>query len=291
MSTRPNFIGIGAQKCASTWLYEILADHPQALLAESKELDFFSYHYESGYQWYENHFPAQDGAPVRGEISPSYFHCPATPERVYEYNPDVQLILCLRNPVERALSNHKHEVRIGHLQGHDLSFENSLRNNPQYIDQGMYATHLTRWLRHFDRRQMLVILFDDVQSNPEAVARQVYTFLGIDPHHVSSVLNKASNPSYVNRSKFLEHLKNHVRSMVRKLHLGPIWRGIGDLGFRTLYRALNRAPSSSVIPPLEAATREFLDERFAPEIDQLEAILNRDLGCWRGPTRERAVNG
>ena len=291
MTARPNFIGIGAQKCASTWLYEILADHPQACLAEEKELDFFSYHYDHGYQWYENSFSEEANVSLVGEISPSYFNSPSAPERIREYDPDVRLILCLRDPIDRALSNHRHEVRIGNLQGDDLSFENGLRNNPQYVDQGLYATHLERWLKHFDRRQILIILFDDVEADPQNIARQVYTFLGIDTQHESAALKEASNPSYVNRSTVLEEAKNAIRATLRKLRLGRLWQLLGDLGLRRLYRAANRAPSESVIPPLEVGTREFLDECFASEIDRLEVLLNRDLSAWRGAKRERAAHG
>jgi len=65
----PTFIGIGAQKCASTWLYEILRDHPQVVLSEPKELDFFSYRYHYGQQWYGRHFSARSEASAMGEIS------------------------------------------------------------------------------------------------------------------------------------------------------------------------------------------------------------------------------
>ena len=66
--TRPNgptMIGIGAQKCASSWVHAALGVHPQIGVSEPKEVDFFSYYYDRGYQWYETHFAHAVARPVR----------------------------------------------------------------------------------------------------------------------------------------------------------------------------------------------------------------------------------
>src|SRR3954453_17151561 len=167
--TRPTYVGIGAQKCASTWLHRILAEHPEIAVPADKEMDFFSYRYDHGNQWYERCFAVEGTARVRGEISPSYFCEPAVPERVARYMPDAKILLSLRDPVERALSNHRHEVREGHLTGSDLSFETGLANNPMYVEQGLYATHLKSWLRHFAQADILVVLMEDIETDPLAI--------------------------------------------------------------------------------------------------------------------------
>ena len=53
---RATFVGIGAQKTASTWLYGVLASFPQVTTSTPKELDFFSAAFDRGYEWYERHF-------------------------------------------------------------------------------------------------------------------------------------------------------------------------------------------------------------------------------------------
>src|SRR5262249_23883612 len=134
-AVKPSFLGLGAQKCASTWLHRIVAEHPQVAMPTVKELDFFSNHYDRGYRWYESQFPAVDGDMRTGEVSPSYFHDIRVPARVRAYAPEMKLIVTLRDPVERALSNHRHEVRAGHIDGADLSFEAALESNPMYVEQ------------------------------------------------------------------------------------------------------------------------------------------------------------
>jgi len=279
--SKPNFLGIGAQKCASTWLYDILSDHPEVCLSDTKELDYFSNFYDFGFQWYERQFQPGVGVRAMGEVSPSYFHHPSAPQRVRDYAPDMRLIVFLREPVQRALSNHKHEVRIGHFGGDDLSFESGLKNNPQYIEQGLYATHMERWLRYFDSQQLLVVFFDDVVNNGADVARRIYEFLRIDDGHIPAALSQRSNESYVNRSVRLESVKNALRGVLRKLRLGWLWDLLGRTGLQKAYRSVNRAEPENVIPPLLPQTRQHLQDLFADEIARLETLTGTNLDRWR----------
>ena len=100
MNMKPNFIG-NCQKCASSWLYDILADHPQVGVSEKKELDFFTQHYDNGHAWYERHFPHSSNIEVVGEISPSYFHEASAPARAKAFRSDARILVSLRDPVER----------------------------------------------------------------------------------------------------------------------------------------------------------------------------------------------
>lgn len=274
------FIGIGAQKCASSWLYDILADHPETALSEKKELDFFSYRYEQGYGWYERQFPDKPGAKAVGEISPSYFNEASVPERAKLYSPDLRILLSLRDPVDRALSQHRHQIRIGMVPGPDYRFETALADNPSYIEQGRYATHLSRWLDHFPGNQVLVVLMEDIRKDPEATARKVYVFLGIDPSHRSAALHEKSNPSYAVRFRALDLIICTLRGTVNRLGMGPIWQGLGRLGFQKIYRGMNRKPSDSVIPPALPETIGSLKQRFQEETLRLQGMLGRDLSKW-----------
>lgn len=276
------FLGIGAQKCASTWLYDILADHPEVCLPrETKEIDFFSYWYDFGFQWYERQFEMAPRNKIIGEVSPSYFHNIAVPHRVAAYNPDTLVIVFLREPVARLISNHKHEVRTGHIRGPDLSLENGLRNNPSYIEQGKYATHLARWFEALPQEQFLIMTFDEIVANTEEMARRIYDFLSIDPSHRSRALHLKSNKSYVTRFGLLEAGKNRSSSLIRAVGLERAWISLADMGLRNIYRRLNRQPPDTIIPPADPATIAELKETFSVEVAHLEKILGRSLESWR----------
>lgn len=277
---KPNFIGIGAQKCASSWLYDILADHPEVAVSKNKELDFFSYHYEHGYNWYERQFTEKPTAKVVGEISPSYFNEASVPERARLYSSDLRILLSLRDPVERALSQHRHLVRIGYVEGPDYSFETALANNPSYLEQGRYASHLGRWLSFFPHECIHILLMDDIKRNADAAARDVYKFLYISPEHRSVALHERSNPSYVVRYRGLGNMIDSLRYAANLTGLGPVWRKFGRMGAQRLYRKLNRRPSEALIPAPKPETIKRLREIYRADVRILEEMLGRDLEAW-----------
>jgi hypothetical protein len=279
--TQPTFIGIGGQKCASTWIYDILSDHPDVAMSQQKEIDFFSYHYDHGLQWYEDNFIATGNSVAFGEISPSYFHEPGVPERLRRHYPEVKLIVSLRNPLQRAISNHVHEIRIGHLTGDDLSLERGLKNNPMYVEKGLYAKHLQRWLEYFPREQILILLFEDIVGDRVESARRIYRFLGIDEDHRSVALDNRSNPSYLNRYKGLEAFRKRIRTAVRRLGFNFAWDVAAKLGMRRLYSRINKISGNNNMPEPEETTVRKLANEFGNDISRLEAMLSRDLTTWR----------
>jgi Sulfotransferase domain len=278
---KPTYVGIGAQKCASTSLHQILAAHPSVCVPLIKEIDFFSLHFDRGHQWYEQQFAACGDAIAMGEMSPSYFCDPLVPARIHAYAPDIRIILSLRDPVQRALSNHRHEVRVGHLQGPDFSFETGLANNPQYIDQGLYATHLKRWLEFFPIEQILVVLMDDIENAPAEVAGRVYRFIGVDPVFQPVNLHTRFNPSYANRSALLRRVKDSLYNYTRAPGLKWLWEVGAATGLKRMYRAINQVASDKFIPPPDPEYLAQLRCRFVPEVMELEKILGRSLESWR----------
>jgi hypothetical protein len=278
---RIRFIGIGAQKCASTWLHDVLAGHPQpALPSSAKEIDFFSYHYDFGFQWYERVFDRTEHTVLAGEVSPSYFHGEGVAGRVAKYNPKMRIILIVRDPISRAVSNHKHEVRIGHLRGPDRSFEFGLRNNPSYVEEGLYAKHFKKWLRWFSCNQILVMKFEDVVADADATLRQVCNFLNVDAEYTSNLTHTRSNESYLNRSRKFDQSKDAMRRAFRSLGLSRLWQVIGDSGLRDEYRRLNRVAPETAIAPPHPETLEELKALFRPEIEEFEQIAGIPTRDW-----------
>lgn len=275
-----SFIGIGAQKCASTWLHDVLVDHPAlSLPGDVKEVDYFSYHYDFGRQWYEQRFTSAASS-VCGEVSPSYLHSPGVVERVADYNPGMRIILIVRDPIERAISNHKHEVRIGHVHGDDLSFEFGLRNNPAYIEQGLYAKHLESWYEKFSPEQILVLKFEDVVALPEAALVSVCEFLGANSDYRSPKLYLQSNRSYLSRSSGFEKTKNKLRAGVRALGLGGLWQRLGDTGLRQRYRNLNHVDADVKLAAPLPETLQRMRDIFQPDVEKLSRMTGLSTTDW-----------
>jgi hypothetical protein len=205
----PDFLVLGAQKAGTTALYEYLRRHPQITGPSWKEVSFFDRHWARGESWYRGNFPnrARTRRKLVGEASPSYVFHPLAPQRVHELVPDARLIVLVRNPVDRALSQYNHEVALGR---EPLPFEEALdaeeerlrgeeermEADPRYFSRewwshtykarGRYAEQLERWLAVFPREQLLVLPSDDLGSDPAKAHAQVLEFLGAPAQRLDS---------------------------------------------------------------------------------------------------------
>lgn len=200
----PSYLIVGAQRCGTTSLQKLLVGHPQIrkpLLR--KGIHYFDTDYEKKPEWYQAHFPLNlgDSNGITGEASPYYLFHPAVPERINQLLPDVKVIALLRDPVERAVSHHKHEVRRtfesldleqalaaedARLAGEAeklLSDPGYLSFNHQhysYVARGRYADQVERYMDLFGPDQVLVVESEDLWESPKPVLSKVLAFLGVD---------------------------------------------------------------------------------------------------------------
>lgn len=284
---RPEVIGIGAQKCASSWLHAIAGSHPEIGTSDPKEVDFFSYYFDRGYRWYERHFEPNPETRVWFESSPSYFHDPRAPGRVSAYNPGMKIIVLLRDPMKRAFSNHLHEIIKGHID--PCPFEDGLSNNPAYIEQGLYGTHLSRWLDVFPRdHQVLVLFAEDVSADAVSCATQTFAFIGVDPGFDSSILHERRNES--DRPRFAA-LRTGLRSggdWMRRRGLEPALARLKATGPVAALLAANKIDLRDEIPPMAPETATRLREHFEPEMMKLKRLLDLDTLPWEAASATAA---
>jgi len=212
----PDFIIAGAQRCGTTFLYSCIMSHPAARKPLRREIHFFDANFSRGIAWYRAHFPvlreSKAGAEDRfitGESSPSYIIHPLAAERMAAALPTVKLIVCLRNPVDRAWSHYWHSVKrgfetltfeeaieaeesrlaqVGDFTGSDPAF------NFSYLKRGLYAEHLERLFRFFPRERVLVVISEKMFSSPESELHRACAFLGLDPSRA-----RAGRPANVGR--------------------------------------------------------------------------------------------
>ncbi len=203
----PDFIIIGAQKSGTTSLFHYLARHPQVKPSFTKEVHFFDGGknpdvdtFAKGSPWYRAHFPLNTGKSrgfTTGEASPLYILNPLAPQRISELVPEVKLIALLRNPVDRAISHYFHEKRKGREQlpileafdAEEKRVQHVLRQGDYkhlnfihhtYLKRGLYAEQLERYIKLFDRRQLLIIKSENFFNDPGRNLMQICQFVGID---------------------------------------------------------------------------------------------------------------
>jgi hypothetical protein len=182
----PNLIVIGAQKCGTGALHYYLNIHPEISMSNPKELDFFVDNraaggtWPRGIAWYCSHFGPE--ARVRGEASPSYTAYPlfeGVPERMASVVPEAKLIYLVRDPLERIAAHWVHKYAKRQEKG--TLAETLVHPDTPYVARSMYWTQLERYLRHYDREQMLVIEQSDLRSRRPETLRRLFEFLRVDP--------------------------------------------------------------------------------------------------------------
>lgn len=211
----PDFYVIGAQKAGTTFLAGLLGQHPAILRPKVKELHYFDKYYHFGSRWYRSNFvgsrsearsASTASARQRFEATPDYLYHPAAARRIHAFSPSAKLIVSLRDPVERGVSQYKHMRRAGletrsvdealiadefNLAGAadgDLTPE---QNYFSYVDRGRYHPQLQRFLDYFGRDQIHIMFFSDLTENPLRALEQAYAFLGLanEPPEQLSALN------------------------------------------------------------------------------------------------------
>jgi len=202
----PNFLIVGAQKAATTALYEYLLQHPSIAGGVTKEVHFFDHRFLSGVPWYKSNFLAFNQGvgssenSIMGEASPYYLAHPFVPERVHTACPDVKLIVLLRDPVARAISQYEHERKRGfeklslhealHAECERIKGEVARLADPgyrsypyehyTYVTRGLYADQLRCWFEHFPVSQLLILDTKQLRDDPAIVLNKVAKFLDVD---------------------------------------------------------------------------------------------------------------
>jgi hypothetical protein len=283
--TLPTFLGIGVQRGGSTWLHTLLAGHPDVYMpTRRKEIRFFDRYYENGLGWYESFFcPPEDANKYKaiGEISPEYYECEECPERIYNTLPEIKMIMMLRHPISRAYSQYGFNVQRRNFKG---SFENFLATRPRALEKGFYSRYLKNYLRYFDRKQFLPLLFENVFADLPKTKTMVANFLEIDANKFPlSDINGKVNASTVPNHQSLYGFVVKTGRKLRKRNLEPVVDFVMRLGIQ---RFLSKGDP---LQPLDKELKKQLSQAYYEEFDELEKCLQIDLSSWRNekPHKER----
>lgn len=273
------FIGIGAQKSATSWLHAVLSEHPSICPGREKELNFFTANFDRGYLWYEGCFPDFQPRQLKGECSPTYFFNSDAADRAKAYNPDMRIIAVLRDPVARAFSNHLHEIRKRHIP-EETSFDDALATNPAYVLQSRYKENLCRWVDAFGREAVLVLFAEDIANNPLSAYRQVCEHLGLGAEPVPVGLSKRRHESVARRSRRLEQFLRGGGDLMRKIGLGKLVEAVKSAPpVRTLLR-LNDKDLRLEVPPMAPETRMRLALLFKEDMAYVAELTGRQSLPW-----------
>lgn len=286
----PTFFLVGAAKAGTTSVYDYLHQHPAIFMSRVKEPHFFSWEETGWPTWavktredYEALFDEAGSASARGEASTWYLYSKTAPERIHRTVPDARIIALLRNPADRAYSNWSFNVARDFDPIEDferaLEVEKERLHQPgpwhhYYFHAGLYYEQVRRYYEQFGPERVLVLLYEDLRTQPLELMQRVYSFLGVDPSFspdVGAVHNKTAPPRNKgvqrllwNRSPLKQALKNVLPASVH-------------MAMGSTLRKVNGRINTKTRPPLSPAVREHLNQAYAQDVERLETLLGRDL--------------
>lgn len=214
----PDFIIIGAQKAGTSSLFYYLEQHPSIGRTLKKEIHFFNKYYFRDLKWYKAFFETKkNGKKIFGEATPDYLFHPNAAERVKKHFPNVKLIVMLRDPIERTISNYymelnrkretaltfkealeQEEIRIQNINEecfNDPKYFNFNRYYFSYKGRSKYYDQIEKWLQYFPKSQFIFIKSEDFFEKPKLILDKVHSFLKI-PSFLPSNLKPKNVGSY-----------------------------------------------------------------------------------------------
>ena len=239
MISKVNLLVCGVQKGGTSSLHEYLSKHPKVFMSKQKELHFFDNEkiFSSipvNINFYHQHFNFKGNYKFYGESTPIYFYWNQSPFRIFSYNPDVKIIILLRNPIERAFSHWKMEFR---KNNDSLNFTEAIKNENKrikidlpfqhriysYIDRGFYFEQIRRLKFYFKVENILFIKSESFFSNPQNEMNKIFDFLDLDRINFNSFeIHNASNELSLIQTKDKDFLRNifyyDIKNVERELN-------------------------------------------------------------------------
>lgn len=232
-----DFLGIGAQKAGTTWLFAMLSRHPQVRFPAGKEAHFWDYYLDRGLDWYRGLFepPAQPGV-CQGDITPAYAILERDViEQVARAFPRVRLIYIIRNPVDRAWSSALMALQRAEMsidEASDQWFCDHFRSRGS-SRRGDYETCIRNWVSVYGSEPLLMLRYESIAREPRALLQRVAAHIGVDEAcfamlsdeelaaRVFSGTGQPLRPSL--RSVLEEMYRDKVRSLSNYLGLELDW--------------------------------------------------------------------
>jgi len=284
---KPDFLIIGAQKTGTTWLWEMIKQHPETDLPKIKEIHYFgsSEIHHKGRDWYFNHFKDVNPMKLTGEASTTnlydyvpFWHnpesfikydmsLPSIPELILKEMPDVKIIISLRDPVKRAISAHLHLLRANP----DLSPFDGLTKIAQekpkmrILEYGYYAKYIKFWLNFIESERIYFSIFEeDVLKSSDESVQNIYKFLNIDPTFKPQNLKQKKNKSWTWTRVVTRYSTKRIPFISSNPYLGRFCDKFDVLGKYAV----------------KDEDVEFLRSKYLPEKPELERLLSRNLDLW-----------
>jgi hypothetical protein len=272
------FCIIGAGKCGTTRLWSLLDQHPDIHMCPDKEPNFFNKdrNYKKGLAHYMDLFGQHDAAWF-GEASNNY-SCqavyPETAGRLHKHFPEARLIYIVRNPLQRMESDYMESCRND--SGKKMSFAAFVMEDPWAREKSLFHKQLQHYLNYFDKSRILLLFFEDLKEDEEAVTRQILEFLDLPGQIPQTAVQDSSSfrssSSYQADTPFL--------GMFRRMGLMPLLRKLVPAGLKAGLLSLLKKEASVDRPVWEENFRQQFIQYIRSDSQAILAAGGKPPRFW-----------
>jgi Sulfotransferase domain len=282
---------IGAQKAGTTSIKEYLGEHPALQTHLQKEFSYFfdDNDYAEGYaKALKKYYPHAESSELLIAKNAGLYTSEEGMRRLKAHNPNCEIVILLRNPVERTYSAFLMEKNYGHI---NIPFQ-EMRGIVEKADttdwrysflvgMSLYADHLEMIYRHFPKEKVTLIRYEDLNSEPLQICTALFAKLGVDSNFVPNT-NVRHNVTHKTRSqnvgKFITRLLSK-NSKVKK-YIRAFFPGRADYKAGELLRKANL--SNARHEPIDPEMALFLRNFYKPYNNRLSEITGIDFSSWNG---------
>ena len=302
----PNLFLVGAQKCGTTTLASLIAKHSDVFFSRIKEPNFLSFvvrpaeftgdfkklHIEDEnaalkrsctedvlYAYIENPaiyqalFEGSSQFSIRAEGSVTYLFSSEAPSAIATLFPSSKILVILRDPVKRAISNYRMQFQAGVETEPDV-FKAIMNDHAKasytwgtkhfYVESGRYADQLVSYFDLFPKSQIHIAFFEELFGKKDEVANaNLAAILGLDEFKPEEDAQKNASlkpcNAVINKLLFKSGLKRQIQRYVPK--------SLKDFGKTLFYEEGSSR--------LDQGEMEQLQDLFQSDRDKLENLLGR----------------
>lgn len=279
-----NMLIIGAGRSGTTSLYEYLKMHQDICFSNIKEVPFFSIPdiYSRGTSYYHSFFKP-DNQKVIASSDTYLLIDKEAPKRILNYNPNMKIIVMLREPVERAYSSYIYAINNGH-EKKGITFTESFQNEEKNISDadiitknnlghfytGLYYKHIQYWMQFFPKENFFLIKTNDLRNNHQNVLNKVSSFLNIENFNITPEIkaNKAAGVKFMFLHKLLIDRNTKLRKILRRVSPSFVKERIFNSGIIERIKHLNN--KNADYKPISTEEKNYVKSYFEDDLKLLK---------------------
>ena len=209
----PNLIVIGAPRSGTTLLYNLFDSHKKIYVPKTrKEIYYFNKNLSKGLDWYKSFFSnLKINYKYYADITPTYLYLENLENFKKTLGKDVKIIVVIRNPIKRLISDYHFRKRI---HNYSKNINEFVRDYDFALSHGFYLNRIKSF-KNIYKKNLLILRYDEFFKND--ILEKISFFLGIEVSNFDSkLLSKKVNSSFVPANKILYGLAFRVSRFLLK---------------------------------------------------------------------------